>query len=55
MPGFEHISRGRETLAPYACQAHESRGRLFDEPSSPPERHFSATETVLFIPQPSDD
>ncbi len=31
---------GRGWLAPYACQAAESRGRLFDEPSSPTRTPF---------------
>ncbi|MEM7290490.1 MAG: deoxyguanosinetriphosphate triphosphohydrolase, partial [Pseudomonadota bacterium] len=34
------ISSGREGLAPYACLATESRGRLFDEPESPTRTPF---------------
>ena len=40
MTGLEQISRGREGLAPYACHAEDSRGRLFDEPSSPTRTPF---------------
>lgn len=40
MKAFEGISFGRGDLAPYACFAAESRGRLFDEPESPTRTPF---------------
>ena len=40
MSAFEQVSRGRESLAPYACHADQSRGRLFAEPSSPTRTPF---------------
>jgi len=40
MKAFDGISFGRGNLAPFACQADESRGRLFDEPSSPTRTPF---------------
>lgn len=40
MKVFEGISYGRDGLAPYACFADESRGRLFDEPISPTRTPF---------------
>ncbi|MEM9279052.1 MAG: deoxyguanosinetriphosphate triphosphohydrolase [Pseudomonadota bacterium] len=40
MKAFEGISYGREGLAPYACFAGESKGRLFAEPVSPTRTPF---------------
>lgn len=37
---FDDISYGREGMAPYACQARESRGRLVEEPESPTRTPF---------------
>jgi len=40
MSGFDDISFGREGLAPFACQAKDSRGRLYPEPVSPTRTPF---------------
>lgn len=40
MKSLELTSYGRDGLAPFACQANESRGRLFDEPESPTRTAF---------------
>ncbi|MEM7067495.1 MAG: deoxyguanosinetriphosphate triphosphohydrolase [Pseudomonadota bacterium] len=40
MKAFDSISYGREGLAPYACSATASRGRLYDEPASPTRTPF---------------
>ncbi len=40
MTQFHSISFGRESLAPYACHAAESRGRLFEEAESPTRTPF---------------
>lgn len=40
MKSIEGISFGRETLAPYACLAKDTRGRLFPEPASPTRTPF---------------
>ena len=37
---FEDVSYGREGLAPFACRAEESRGRLYQEPESPTRTPF---------------
>jgi dGTPase len=36
----KRVSFGRENLAPYACKAERSRGRLYPEPSSPTRTPF---------------
>lgn len=40
MSSFETVSYGREGLAPFACQAAETRGRLYVEPESPTRTPF---------------
>lgn len=40
MKSLDITAYGRDGLAPYACHATESRGRLFDEPESPTRTPF---------------
>lgn len=40
MTDLKHTVFGRENLAPYACRASETRGRLFKEPESPTRTPF---------------
>lgn len=40
MKSLDITAYGREGLAPYACHADESKGRLFGEPESPTRTHF---------------